>query len=164
VKKERITMEQQNIKILPPVHTSPDTAFIIKDYPTGRRARCAKRVWIETKPGHGQRLVYQTSQPKHKMQQRGWKEGDSIPANWWRDTKASTYGDIIVMYLEANTGHQKHTGFNYYHDAEPEKWEKILAEWGEGMSEGAKAAVKTFINTARTRAQIKTQREAVGLA
>ena len=68
-------------------HTSPETAYVVADYPYGFRLRCSIRFWIETKPGHGQRVVSQTTDPK-----RG---------NVWNKPKASTYAPIKVLYLTA---------------------------------------------------------------
>ena len=47
-------------------HTSQETAFVQPDYPYSRRLRCQRRGWIETKKGHGQRFVTQTSNPKSR--------------------------------------------------------------------------------------------------
>jgi hypothetical protein len=44
-------------------HTSPDTAFVVDDYPYGFRLRTKIRYWIETKKGFGQRFCSQTLNP-----------------------------------------------------------------------------------------------------
>lgn len=45
-------------------HTSPETAYVVQDYPYGFRLRCQIRYWLEFKAGKGVRLVSQTSNPK----------------------------------------------------------------------------------------------------
>ncbi|MFC1975059.1 hypothetical protein ACFLXQ_01515 [Chloroflexota bacterium] len=140
-------------KILPHntgVHDSAETAFIIPDYPTGRRARCVKRVWVETSHRHGQRVCYQTSQPKHKMEAAGWKEGDPIPEQWWRAPKKSTYSDVVVLYLDEND-HQQYEGFSFYGDYDLEKWQKRLEEWREGMNEYALEKMSDIIRIIEAR-------------
>lgn len=73
--------------VLPLVHTSEETAFLIESYPYGS-LRCQKRVWLETNK-KGTRLVSRTSNPK-----RG---------NDWRNaTKASTYSPHGALYLDEN--------------------------------------------------------------
>ena len=67
-------------------HASPDTAYVIDDYPSGFKARCRKRVWLEFKARQGWRLVEQTSDK--------WYPGEE-PAKdavlRWNKPKASTY-------------------------------------------------------------------------
>lgn len=50
-------------------HTSPDTAYVLDDYPYGRTLRCAIRCWVETgatdRTRGQQRLTSQTANPKH---------------------------------------------------------------------------------------------------
>ena len=68
-------------------HISPETAYLVKDYPYGYTLRCQIRYWLEFKPGHGVRLVSQTSNPK-----RG---------HVWNKPKAGTYcrfgGCMVLM-------------------------------------------------------------------
>ena len=45
-------------------HTSPETAYLIADYPYGRKLRCQRRVWINYSPRHGYCFVSQTTNPK----------------------------------------------------------------------------------------------------
>lgn len=84
-------------------HTSPETAYVVEDYPYGFRLRCKIRYWIETKAGFGQRFVSQTTNPK--------KEGEV-----WNKPKASTYSEVRVMYLDDTTGHVENTGLSLYAD------------------------------------------------
>jgi len=78
-------------------HDSPQSAYVIDDYPSGFRARCRKRVWLEYKARSGWRLVEQTSEK--------WYPGEE-PAKdaelSWNKPKASTYSDVAAcMYLDA---------------------------------------------------------------
>lgn len=73
-------------------HVSPETAYVVDDYPYGFRLRCKIRYWLEHKPGHGVRLVSQTTNPKR-------------PGEIWNKPKASTYCTFSgCMYLDDN-GH-----------------------------------------------------------
>lgn len=68
-------------------HVSPETAYVVEDYPYGFRLRCRIRYWLEYKKGKGVRLVSQTSNPKR---------GDS-----WNTPKASTYARFGgCMYMD----------------------------------------------------------------
>jgi hypothetical protein len=73
-------------------HTSPETAYVIDDYPYGFRLRCSIRYWLECKKGHGFRLISQTSNPKK-------------PGLVWNKPKAGTYHAFAVMVLDPDTGH-----------------------------------------------------------
>lgn len=79
-------------------HTSPDTAYVVSDYPYGFRLRTSIRYWVETKKGHGQRFVSQTLNPK---------------SGRWNSPKASTYASIIVMFIGSD-GHVHHDGLSDY--------------------------------------------------
>lgn len=69
-----------------PGHTSPETAYLVDDYPYGFRLRCQIRYWIEYKKNHGFRFVSQTTNPKK-------------PGTVWNKPKASTYYPVAVMVL-----------------------------------------------------------------
>jgi hypothetical protein len=45
-------------------HTSPETAYVVNDYPYGYTLRCTIRYWLEYQPKKGFRLWSQTSNPK----------------------------------------------------------------------------------------------------
>lgn len=68
-------------------HTSPETAYLVADYPYGFRLRCAIRYWIEFKKGHGFRFVSQTSNPKR-------------PGLVWNAPKRSTYSPVMVLTVD----------------------------------------------------------------
>jgi len=69
-------------------HISPETAYVVEDYPYGFRARCKIRYWLETSPKKGVRFVSQTTNPK---------------TGAWNKPKASTYALVGgCMYLDEN--------------------------------------------------------------
>lgn len=74
-------------------HTSPETAFVVSDYPYGFRLRCKIRYWLEYKSGKGSRLVSQTTNPKRA-------------GEFWNKPKASTYcHGIAVMTRDPANGY-----------------------------------------------------------
>ena len=101
-------------------HTTPETAYIVNDYPYGFRLRCKIRYWLEYKPGHGARLVSQTTNPKK-------------PGEAWNKPKASTYCDLAAcMYLN-DEEHVAWSGLTFY--ADYQKAVDFLQEYREGLTE-----------------------------
>lgn len=81
-------------------HTTPETAYVVDDYPYGYRLRCKIRYWIETaekgaKKGQ-MRFMSQTTNPK-------------VPGEVWNKPKASTYAALAVMFLDSED-HVQWTG------------------------------------------------------
>jgi hypothetical protein len=74
-------------------HVSPETAYMVHDYPYGFKLRCKARYWIETHPKRGQRVMFQTTNPKI--------EGREV----WNKVKASTYVPLRVLVLNESNGH-----------------------------------------------------------
>lgn len=73
-------------------HTSPDTAYLVEDYPYSFQLRCKIRYWIETaskgaKKGQ-QRFISQTTNARR---------GNSH----WNKPKGSTYDLLTVMFLDS---------------------------------------------------------------
>jgi hypothetical protein len=66
-----------------------ETAFVQEDYPYGRRLRCQRRVWIETKPRYGMRFVSQTSNPKARS--------STIQ---WNTPHGGTYDELIALWVD----------------------------------------------------------------
>ncbi len=81
-------------------HVSPDTAYVVDDYPYGFRLRCTMRHWLEYKKGHGFRHVTQTTNPK--------RTGDV-----WNTPKAGTYAPFLMLYLDP-AGHVQTYGLGSY--------------------------------------------------
>jgi len=81
-------------------HTSPDTAYVVDDYPYGFQLRCKIRYWLEYNPKRGFRFWSQTTNPK-----RG---------HIWNKAKASTFVRFgAAMYLDDN-GHVQWAGLSEY--------------------------------------------------
>lgn len=109
-------------------HTSPETAYLVEDYPYGFRLRCKIRYWIEFHPKRGFRFMSQTSNPKR---------GDV-----WNKPKASTYARFgAAMYLDENehvqwaaigeySGAAESKAFlETYGDAVPAEGKPLLEKW-----------------------------------
>ena len=79
-------------------HTSPETAYVVDDYPYGFRLRTQIRYWLETNK-HGTRFVSQTKNPK---------------TGAWNKPKTSTYAQLAVMIKDDSNGHVSWTGWTYY--------------------------------------------------
>lgn len=82
-------------------HTSPETAYLIEDYPYGFKLRTEKRVWIEEHPKKGFRLASQTRNPK-------------IAGNPWNKVVYSTYVDSGAGMFLDEEGHVQWTGIGVY--------------------------------------------------
>lgn len=109
-------------------HVSPETAYIVNDYPYSWQLRCTMRYWIEYKAGKGCRLVSQTTNPKK--------------GNVWNKPKASTYSRFgLAMYLdekghvhaagltEYSTGKEAKDYSDKYRDGVPEPARNDLDSW-----------------------------------
>ncbi len=81
-------------------YTSPETAYVVEDYPWGFRLRTTIRYWVESKNAKngGQRFAHQTINPK---------------TGSWCAIKYSTYSPIIIMFLDENN-HVKYTNLSTY--------------------------------------------------
>ena len=106
--------------ILPHTHNSMETAYVIADYPYGR-LRTLMRVWIETRPKMGQRVMEQTQNPKNGR---------------WNKAHASTYSDIRGMVFDEK-GHIEHHGWSMAYSGKPET-EKFLVRFGAFLDEEQK--------------------------
>lgn len=119
-------------------HISPETAYIVADYPYGFRLRCQIRYWLEYKPGKGIRCISQTSNPKK-------------PGLVWNKPKASTYCRFGgALWLDA-AGHVQFAGltpycdfsaalawFETYRHGVPEDMFATLAQWVNRKAEYAR--------------------------
>ena len=96
-------------------HVSPETAYVVDDYPYGFRLRCKIRYWMEHDPKWGTRFCSQTSNPKNATQ------GDRYP--YWNKPKKSTYDYVAAcMYLDEQE-HVNWTGLTQYNSIqECEEW------------------------------------------
>lgn len=87
-------------------HVSPETAYVVDDYPYGRVLRCKIRYWIETATKGAkkdqQRFVSQTTNPK--------KAGEP-----WNKPHPGTYASLQVLYLDEDD-HVQHWDAGLYFD------------------------------------------------
>lgn len=122
-------------------HESPETAYVVDDYPYGFRLRCKIRYWLETNK-HGVRLVSQTTNPKKAVET-------------WNKPKASTYAMIAgAMYLN-DEGHVTWSGLGEYSDlAESKVW---LDKYGEGVPERSMPRLKAWIEAKRMYEELLAQ-------
>jgi hypothetical protein len=79
-------------------HVSPDTAYVVADYPYGFKLRTQIRYWLETNK-NGTRFVSQTLNPK---------------TGAWNKPKASTYCSLGVMIKAESNGHVNWTSWTPY--------------------------------------------------
>lgn len=105
-------------------HISPETAYIVDDYPYRFRLRTQIRYWIETTK-HGQRFVSQTLNPK---------------TGAWNKPKAGTYAEIKVMTRNPENGHIQHESLRY-NDNE-EKITDFVTRHAEALDERAHQIIK----------------------
>lgn len=121
-------------------HISTETAHVDADYPYGFRLRCQRRVWVETKFGHGQRIVFQTSNPK--------KSGLV-----WNKPKSSTYSSVVVLTLDDESGHIDHEALGGYDDEE--KIRAFVAKHGGWLDAWQKRMCEVQIARHRAGAKIE---------
>lgn len=94
-----------SVVTLLPGHVSPETAYVVNDYPYGFRLRCKIRYWLEYTAKKGVRLWSQTTNPK--------RVGEV-----WNKAKASTYSKFGgAMYLD-EAGHVQWSGLHEYTTAQ----------------------------------------------
>jgi len=89
------------MKILPPIHTSFETAFIVESYPYGFREKTEARFWIETNK-KGQRVIFQTLNPKTQK---------------YNKPKLGNYYLVSVLFLDDNN-HVCNDGMSEYNTSE----------------------------------------------
>lgn len=111
-------------------HISPETAFVVDDYPYGFRLRCKIRYWLEYNAKRGFRFVSQTTNPKR-------------PGEVWNKPKASTYSRLGgAMFLDENE-HVQWSGLSEYCEgAEAKAW---LEKFGAGVSDDGLAMLKRWV-------------------
>ncbi len=108
-------------------HTSPETAYLVDDYPYGFRLRCKIRYWLEWKNKKGFRLVSQTTNPK--------------ASDVWNKPKKSTYCMAGAMYLDEKN-YVQWDGFNYYDLKRALEWTK---QFGEAVPEIGRSTLRALL-------------------
>lgn len=111
-------------------HISPETAYVVDDYPYGFRLRCKKRYWLEYSKNRGVRFCNQTTNPK--------KQGEV-----WNKPKYSTYMRYGgAMYLDEK-GHVSWCGIGEYSDLRTcIDWQR---NYGEANHPDCKSELEKFI-------------------
>lgn len=110
-------------------HTSPETAYLVDDYPYGFSLRCKIRYWLEFNAKRGFRFVSQTTNPKR---------GHS-----WNKPKASTYYRFGgAMFLD-DIGHVQWTGLSEYSSATEAK--AFAETYGAGVPEAGRSILEKWI-------------------
>lgn len=121
-------------------HTSPETAYVVEDYPYGFRLRCTIRYWIEYKPKMGFRFMSQTTNPKVIG-----RNGLTI---CWNKPKASTYCRFGgAMYLDENN-HVQFAGLTEYSEAKDAV--DFKNTYGAAVPEAGKAILDYWIKAKLT--------------
>lgn len=112
-------------------HVSPETAFVVDDYPYGFRLRCKIRYWIEYRKSYGFRMMSQTTNPK--------KAGEI-----WNKPKGSTYVHVgAALYLDEED-HVQWMGVGYWTEKEKlDEFRRLFAEAIEADS-NLKAQVESY--------------------
>jgi hypothetical protein len=87
-------------------HTSPETAYVVDDYPYGFRLRCKIRYWVEFKAGKGYRFCSQTTNPK------------IADREVWNKPKASTYALVAACMFLDSSDHVEWSALTEYSEAE----------------------------------------------
>ena len=99
-------------------HVSPETAYVVDDYPYGFRLRCKIRYWLDSDPRKGSRLMSQTTNPK--------RAGEV-----WNKPKASTYCRFGGCMVLNEKDHVTWTGLSEY--TEHEKVGPWLEKYRSGV-------------------------------
>ena len=137
-------------------HVSPETAYVVNDYPYGFRLRCWIRYWLEHNPKHGTRMWSQTTNPKlspltvqHTAESCPGRpcsaECDHVEyRSIWNKPKSSTYAYIAgCMYLD-DEGHVQWSALSEYSTAEESR--KWLETYREGLTPAALKRTETWVN------------------
>jgi hypothetical protein len=112
-------------------HTTPDTAYVVDDYPYGFRLRCKIRYWLEYVPGKGFRFWSQTSNPKR---------GDV-----WNKPKSSTYCRFGgCMFRDESNGHISWNGLSEYDNVKT--CADFLENYSDTMPEHAREYLRKWVS------------------
>jgi hypothetical protein len=125
-------------------HISPETAYLVDDYPYGFRLRCKIRYWLEFKKGKGFRFVSQTTNPQLAYEK-------------WNAPKASTYARLGgAMYLDDNN-HVEWAQLSEYDSTERVGY--FLAKYGDTMPDEARA----YLEKVHATKLVYDQKKAAGM-
>jgi hypothetical protein len=111
-------------------HVSPESAYVVDDYPYGFRLRCKIRYWLEYDAKRGFRFVSQTTNPK-------------LAGERWNKPKASTYASYGgAMFLDDSNHVQWSCLTEYSNAAESVKWRNT---YGAGLPESGRAMLDRWM-------------------
>jgi hypothetical protein len=110
-------------------HISPETAYVVDDYPYGFRLRCKIRYWLEYNTKHGFRFVSQTTNPKK--------------GNVWNKPKVSTYCRFGGCMFLNDEGHVNWAGLTEYSNGQESK--NFADKYGEGVPEAGRAILNKWV-------------------
>ena len=134
-------------QLLANTHVSPETAYLVADYPYGFTLRCQIRYWIEYRKGHGFRFCSQTTNPKR-------------PGIVWNKPKAGTYCPLaMALYLD-DVGHVQHAALPTW--ADPKESADFLATFGPAIVAPGTDIIGYWIKRQEAIAAAKAKREAEG--
>jgi len=118
-------------------HISPETAFVVNDYPYGYTMRCKIRYWLEHHKTRGTRFMSQTTNPRHQG------DLDQVnPPDVWNKPKASTYCYLAGAMFINEEGHVKWAGLTQYSNHIQNK--EFLETYGKGLPEGLREYVEEW--------------------
>lgn len=115
-------------EVLPPTYASPETGYLVEDYPYSFNLRCRIRYWLEYKPGKGCRFGSQTENPKNRR---------------WNAPKYSTYSRFGAAMYRDEKGHVHHYGLSEYSDGVQAS--EFRAIFGTGVPDAAKPGLDDWV-------------------
>lgn len=119
--------ETTSVKTVLSGHVSPETAYLVEDYPYGFRLRCKIRYWMEHDIKKGSRFCSQTTDPRRSFEH-------------WNAPKKSTYSKFGgAMYLDQQN-HVEWTGVSEYTDL------KQLVTWREQFGPSLPVFAKALLD------------------
>ena len=86
--------------------TDEESAHVVEGWPWGRRMRCTKRFWIETRK-NGDRLAAQCTQPD--------RETGQCSGSWCKPKKSTYTPGVIVLAVDVDGTMATETLGAYYH-------------------------------------------------
>lgn len=111
-------------------HVSPETAYVVEDYPYGFRLRCKIRYWVEYKLRVGFRFVSQTTNPK-------------VAGERWNKPRATTYSRFGGCMFLNDEGHVKYSGLSECtNGAEAQAWADT---YGAGVPEEGRELMQRWV-------------------
>jgi len=135
------------MQVLPSTHNSPESAYVINDYPFGRKLRCFKRVWVErTNKGSKKgcfRVMEQTTKREVNYIKDQYETAPVDKPELWNKPKAGRYGLLKILYIDPETGYVERSGLMEF------PWNehilKFNAMFGEYLDEFQKSILQPYL-------------------